>query len=457
MILVAAAITANGLGQDQNTYPFTGVPTAGQDVSQHNAEQILMLISENQTLILLQNGQEIFTKELPHLQFPKISAVYETANMVVINDTAYVGGSNGTIYKLHIFKDGSKVSVNVSTIDLNLSCTAENFVNDGSGVIAACFGNDINILYIVDVHVPTKTREQNTTNIYISNFLPIVNAFYYAESNHLFRADSSGIRVVESWQNCIQPWLILQKYYYIIVHCFEKSFIFVPPELSSGGVPGIRRGEWENNTPYPCHGIGPAPIVFSSNGTAMTFYDINNNFQQTITLNEVPDVTTITCAWSNNDLNLIYRSPRHNSWIKLTLDSNYEYKDSTEILFSQGILDPLPTKKGNINQSTLLFYADDLCYLLIPSENQNLLDLKKDYVYPNITNSVVLYHNMISFKAKGNDTIAEEVTKKSTSITASYIWGIAIIVGIVSLAIVVAGIVFYRVWQHKHRNGITER
>ena len=192
---------------------YSIVVAATQDVILHDTQvdertPISLMVTENQRLILLQNGYKIYNKTLPHLRIPEISAVYGTATMEVVNTIAYIGGLNGVVYQLHISIDGGVVSVNVSTLELHLPCTAEVFTNTGSGVITACFGHSVNTLYIINVSSPGERSELKFTNTSdLSNILPVDKAFYYAQSNRLFRGNTSGQKVVETLQNCIQPLL----------------------------------------------------------------------------------------------------------------------------------------------------------------------------------------------------------------------------------------------------------
>jgi len=421
-----------------------------EDDTQRVGKQIIMLITENQRLVLLnlEDGQVIFNKTLSHLQFPEISAIFETANMKVINNTAYVGSFNGTVYELHVTEDAGNVSVNISTIKLNLFCIPEVFIDKGSDVIAACFGNEISTLYFVNVHSPTERSELKFTKLSdLSNILAVGNVFYFFQNGHLLRGDTSGQRIMESLQGCIQPLLILNRNCCIIIQCPEKSFVFSPPEWSSA--PGIRRGEWENKKVYPCYGIGPIPLVFSSDGAAITFYDIRNDFQQTIRVNGTPAVNSILCAWSNDDIVLVYQDLRCDCWIEHKLNSNFEDKN-----LAHGTLHPLSTSKGNINQNILLFYPDTLQYLLIPSANQVLLDLKSNFFHTDITSNVVLYHNMVFIKAKKKDTGKKGSNKKLSAV--SHSWPVYVSVAII-VSLIISGIVFYYLWKRKHRNEVIMR
>lgn len=435
------------------------IVAATQDVTSHDTHvdertPISLMVTENHRLILLQNGYEIYNRVLPYLQIPEISAVYGTATMEVINTTAYIGGLDGVVYQLHISIDGGDVSVNVSSLELHLPCTAEVFTNTGSGVITACFGNSVNKLYIINVNSPGERSELKFTNTSdLSNILPIDKAFYYAQSNRLFRGDTSGQRVVETLQNCIQPSLVRHKNCCLIIQCPEKSYVFVPPEWRSA--PGIWEGSWEDKKPYPCYGVGSTSYIFSYEGAEITFYDIRNDFKQTIRLGGAPDPTSITCAWNKNDLVLFYKeNERCDCWIRYEMSGNLEYKNSTEIPSSHGTLDPLSTSKGDIAQSVLLFYPDVLRFLMLPSANQIMIDLRTGFTYTNITSDVILYHGMVfdstsNSKDTGKQGADDKLTRGSDDWTAY----VAVGVGMAVLAmIVVVGIISYCVWRHKYRN-----
>ena len=414
---------------------------------------ISLLVAENQKLILLQNGQEIYNRTLSHLQIPEISAVYGTATMEVINNIGYIGGFNGTIYRLHISVNGGEVSVNVSTVELNLPCTAEVFTNTDSGVTTACFGHSINTLYIINVNSPGERSELKFTNTSdLSNILPVNEMFYYAQSNHLFRGDTSGQRVVETLQNCIQPLLVRHKNCCLIIHCPEKSHVFVPPEW---GAPGIWEGSWEDKKPYPCYGIGTSSYIYSYEGAQITFYDIRNDFKQIIILGGAPDPSSITCAWNKNDLVLFYKeNVRCDCWIRYEMNSNLEYKNSTVIPSSHGTLHPLSTSKGDIDQSILLFYSDVLHFLMLPSENQVMIDLRTGFIYSNITSDVILYHGMILRMSTSNseDTGKKGTNDKSTRRSHDWTAYVAVGVGIAVLTtIVVVGIIGYCAWRRRYR------
>ena len=124
-------------GSDQVTTTFPSFTTSshvdGEDVLldtsdvQTKEKQMIMIITEDKQMILLQDGREVFNKTLTYNEVPEISAIYGTATMEIINNTAYIGGFNGTNYELHVTVDAGNVSVNISTVDLNLPGTTEVF------------------------------------------------------------------------------------------------------------------------------------------------------------------------------------------------------------------------------------------------------------------------------------------------------------------------------------------
>ena len=423
-------------------------------------KQMIMIITEDKQMILLQDRREVFNKTLTDIEIPEISAIYGTARMEVINNTAYIGGFNGTIYELHVTVDAGNISVNMSTVNLNLPCTTEVFASNDSSVFAACFGHKNNTLYIVNVHLPTERSVLRYTNVSdLSNILVADNGFYFAQSNHLFRGDTSSQGVVETLQDCIQPRLIRNKNHFIIIRCQKKSIVFLPPKWSSA--PGIWEGAWKDEKPYPCYGSGTAPFIFSSDRNTITFYDIRNDFQQTIRLNGAPDVETITCAWSNgtSDLVLVYKDLTCDCWVRLIMNNKLEHKNSTPIPSANGMLRPLSTSRGGINQSVLLFYSDVPQYLLLPSINQTLVDLKSGLAYSSITSNVVLYHGMVfvSSKEDGSDTGKDSPNDKSSG--ESHTWTVFVVVGTVVLitSVIVLGLVSYHIWRGRRRNRVTER
>ena len=457
-VIVTTAATLHTSGSDQVTNVVDE-----QDVllytqhAQGKEDRMIMIITEDKRMMLLQDGNEVFNMTLTHMQVPEISAIYGTAKMEVINNTAYIGGFNGTVYELHVTIDAAgNVSVNISTLSLNLPGTTEVFASNGSNVIAACFDNSASTLYIVNVHSPAERSQLKFMSVSdLSNIVVVDNVFYFVQSDKLFRGDTSNQRRVENLQDCIQPWLIRHKNHFIIIHCQGKSIVFLPHEWSS--VPGIWKGAWEDEKPYPCYGIGTAPLIFTSNRTAITLYDIRNDFQKTIQLNGTANVETITCAWSNNNLTVVYKESQCDCWIMDTLDDKLEYKNSTPIPFASGMLHPLSTSRGDIDQSVLIFYSNVLHYLLLPSAVQTLVDMKTGFAYNHITSNVVLYHGMMEFSREDNGNTGKN-EPNDKSFEESHSWTVPLVVGITVLiiSIVVLGLVSYRIWQRRRRNGIIE-
>ena len=138
------------------------------------------------------------------------------------------------------------------------------------------------------------------------------------------------------------------------------------------------------------------------------------------------------------------------------MSNNLEYKNSTEIPSSHGTLHPLSTSKGDINQSVLLFYPDVLHFLMLPSANQVMVDVRTDFVYTNITSSVMLYHGMVRESKSHNENTGKlETNDKSTRESHDWTVYIAVGVGIAVLAMIaVVGIIGYLVRRrHRRRNG----
>ena len=428
-------------------------------------ENLILIITQDKEVTLLQEGHQIYSKKFSDLLFPEISAIHNIARMQVVNNTAYIGSFNGTIYKLHVSIDTGNVSVNLSTVRLNLPGITEVLTNNGPNVSAACFANKTNMLYLVNVHSPSERSELPFSQASdLSNILDVKNVFYLAQTNNLFRADTnSQPRVAEKLQDCIQPKLIKHKDCGIIIHCQNMSIYFIPEEWNACGIPGIYRGPWQDKKPFPCHNIGTAPRIFSSNGTAITFYDIRNDFQKTVKLNGTVDVNTITCAWINNDIVLVYKENQEcNCWLLHTLNNKLEHKNLTIISLAKGKLHPLSTRKGNVDQKVLLFYANhNLQYLLLPFENQTLLDLKTGFSYGNITNRVVLYNGMIFDPTSGGGgTGKKNPTDNSSEESDSwvtYVIVVGIVVFITITLVAILGPVSYHAWQRRRENVIILR
>ena len=141
--------------------------------------------------------------------------------------------------------------------------------------------------------------------------------------------------------------------------------------------------------------------------------------------------------------------------MKHTLNNKLEYKNSTPIPSANGMLHPLSTSKGDIDQSVFLFYSDVPQYLLLPSTVQTLLDLKTGFVHSHITSNVVLYHGMIlqSTREDDSDTGKDRPNNKSSA-EKSNGWTVILVVGIVILiSVVVLGLVSY-IWRRRHRNAV---
>ena len=95
MSIVLTAIA----GSNQLNSEFTLTNTANglealdgpaSDVQGKREENLILIITEDKEVTILQEGDEIFNETFPDLLFPKISAIYETARMKVINNTAYI-------------------------------------------------------------------------------------------------------------------------------------------------------------------------------------------------------------------------------------------------------------------------------------------------------------------------------------------------------------------------------
>ena len=423
----------------------------------------IMLASDNSILIFDANARTILNQTFPHMKqrLPIKSGLNGFASMAVVNGVAYIGGFNGTIYLLKLpveslSTEGSKLSedanaeVNVSNITLPFHCIAEAFTyTTTNGVIAACFNNNNSILYIVNVHSPSEKRElQFTSKSDLSNILPVGEAFYFVQHNHLLRADitsTGGPTQVETLENCRQAQLMMNRYYYIVIHCKERSHVYVPLEWrkTSGMTPGMKYGAWKNSNVElkPCHGIGFALLVLSVNDATVTLYDPRNDFKTNIILPGDPNTIDLTCTWNGSYLTLMYNDETCNCWKEHQLSEQYLNVTSSIIPYSEGTLAPLVVDNRTISQGVLLFHPT---YYLLPSARQVFLDLRKNVTHPMITEDVVVYHAGI-YSQNPEPGINDEVTTDSGETSHTH-WQVYTGVGVaLALVLTVFGVVAY--WQ----------
>ena len=358
----------------------------------------ILIFDFNQTLVV----NQIFshTKELPLK-----SGIYQTAQMTVINNVAYIGGQNasgnGIAYlvtlPIEYLEEVSARSndlaagaqVTVTNITLPVSCIIEVFAHSADEAIAACFSHENSTLYIVNLHSPFDKSEplQFTPRTDFSNVVPVEDAFYFVQHGHLFRADiASGANQVAILEHCVQAWITTNEHYSIIIECENKSFVYVPKEWSDAY--GIKYGAWNWNVQLkPCHGT---TFVFSVVDTIVTIYDYRNDFHRRITLTGNPDTTTLLCSQNNGILTLLNRDKSWNIWIQHILTEQYEIKASNVIPYSEGTLPPLPVGNNRtVPQSALVFNST---YFLLPATHQLFFDLQNNITHPMITDDIVVFH-----------------------------------------------------------------
>jgi len=419
----------------------------------------ILLTSVGYILIFDTNGKILVNQTFPHIsQLPIKSAAYKTARMAVIGDVAYFGGLEGVVFILknlpvdlleQASTGGSNLGdpvggeVIVSNITLPFSCTTEAFTYT-SDVIAACFNNKDSILYFVNIYSTSdKSEFQFTPDSDLSNILPVNDVFYFAQHDQLFRADiARGQKPVERLENCLQPWLTMNKGYYIIIHCMKKSYVYMPPQWSDA--PGIRDGAWKNRNVElkPCHGVGRASqsIVFSVDDTTLTFYDTRNNFKKTITLAGSPDTSTLTCTWNDSQLVLMYKNNSTNNWRTHLLTEQYTYTTASVIPFSEGTLPPLVVGNNVISQNVLVFHST---YFLIPSAHQVFLDLHSNISHPMITDDVVIYHAGLYSPIPEAPLVKGEVSNGEAS--TGIHWSVYVAIGVTTMLIIAGlSIIIYK-------------
>ena len=147
------------------------------------------------------------------------------------------------------------------------------------------------------------------------------------------------------------------------------------------------------------------------------------------------------------------------------MNNRLEYKNSVILLSAYGKLHPLSTRKGDVDQKVLQFYPDDnLQYLLLPSENQTLLDLKTGFSYGDITNRVVLYNGMIFDhpKSEGGGTRKKTPIDKSSEESDSWVNHVIVVVVIIVvfitlILVAILGSVSYRACKRRHGNAVMLR
>ena len=405
----------------------------------------VLLTTTGRILISDVNQRLVVNQTFPHMEeLPLKSGVYQTARMAVINGVAYIGGRNGIIYLLTLPMDylaGDSAAgtrqVIVKNVTLPLSGITEAFAFTADGVIAACFNNETNTLYVVNVHSPSdKSELQFTPHTDLSNVVPVENAFYFVQHGHLLRADvARGETQVKTLKECGQAWITTNEHYNIIIECENKSFVYATQEWSDAH--GIKYGAYKNRDVQlkPCHGTS---FVFSADDTMLTIYDSRNDFKKSITLPGNPDTAKLICTWNNGNLTLMNRDITCNCWKQHLLTERYEIGTSRYIRYSEGTLPLLPV--DNISQDVLLFTPT---YFLLPARHQLFFDLDNNVVHPMVTDAIVVFHAGIYPIRNSDNSIVKPIGPSDDPAhnSTGKQWPVYVLVGVglVLVVIIVAG------------------
>ena len=386
------------------------------------------------------------------MQVPVKTAVNGYATMAVINGAIYIGGINGTVYKIDISGSISEdqLSISVSNISIGSPCHIETFIDD-SGATAICFSNAENTVDAIKVHSPSVSSQHKfMTNDFISNIVKLdKDKVLYMHNNTLFKANvNEGHTLIETIESCKLPLLVSNTDHYIILNCVEStSEVYVPLEWGDTDTFGIRNGAWKNTDRFlhPCYGTGFATLVYSHKYEMVTFYNIYNTFEYTISLNG----TLMTCVLKENYLMLLVKDESCDCKLFHVLNENFEHFASFPILDSDGKLSPLVISDQEIYQNVLIFqelgHVQDI---MIPSTMQVLFDVVNNVSYSNITDDVVLYHGFLPLAQNdvitGKDQINIPSNEGDNNNWVVYVVPIAVVVIIlVVILLVVASIVIY--------------
>ena len=402
-------------------FPICFCYTGYSDLAPDSTAVIIVTTKE---VLLIDRGTIIANETLPStVQVPELSALTHTATMAVFNRIAHFAGLNGTTYKITVQSDDMKVYMRISNVTLDIPCITESFAYTNTGTSASCYWNDTNSLYIVSLNLLSERQSFRFTDQgYTSMIVPVDDVFYYVHNYHLIKANLIGHLTVETLENCEYPLLVSNPYHYIVIQCYRTtSKVYVPEEWNTAD--GFREGGWKdsNKTLYPCHGTGFAPLVYSTNGRSMmTFYDIRNNFRQTVTLQGNAVIDTLTCVLNDDQLILIYADESCDCWMQHVLNEDYEYTASYPIPGANGTLPPYTLENNAVAQKVLVFqYRGSVQYVMVPSTRQVLVDIAANGTYTDITSDVVFYYGLFPLNANGNaDTLEDD------SSTFSKHWGL---------------------------------
>ena len=404
-------------------------------------------------LTMIRDGRIVAKTQLPDMEVPIQTAINGYATMGVINGVIYIGGINGIVYEIHISGSSKdQLSISVSNVSLGIpDCHIETFI-DNDGATAVCFSNAENVVDVIKVHSPSVSRQHSfMKNDFISNFAKLdKDKTCYMHNNTLFKASiNEGHTFIETIENCKSPLLVPNTDHYIIINCAEStSEVYVPVEWGNTDTFGIRNGAWRNTDRFlhPCHDTGFATLVYSHINHMVTFYNIYNNFEKTIFLNE----TLITCVLKEDYLMLLVKDNTCDCKIMHLLNENFDHVASFPILDSDGKLSPLVINNQTIDQNVLIFqklgHVQDI---MIPSTMQVLFDVVNNVSYSNITDDVVLYHGFLPLAQNdvitGKDQINIPSNEGDNNNWVVYVVPIAVVVIIlVVILLVVVGIVIVR-------------
>jgi len=289
------------------------------------------------------------------------------------------------------------------------------------------------------------------TNDFISNFVKLdKDKACYMHNNTLFKASiNEGHTFIKTIENCELPLLVSNTDNYIIINCAEStSEVYVPVEWGDTDTFGIRNGAWKNTDLFlhPCHGTGFATLVYSHINNMVTFYNIYNNFEMTMFLNE----TLMTCVLKEDYLMLLVKDNDCDCKIMHLFNENFEHVASFPILDSDGQLSPLVINNQIIDQNVLIFqklgHVQDI---MIPSTMQVLFDVVSNVSYSNITDDIVLYHGFLPLAQNdvtGKDQINDPSNDGDDNNWVVYVVPITVVVIIlvVIFLVVVVGTVIVR-------------
>jgi len=394
------------------------------------------------------------------------SALNGFAAMSVINDASYIGGIDGTVYKIHVSSSAEpsvdQFSMSFSNISLGKPCHTEIIIDDG-GATAICFSNVENTIYFINVLTASVLREHSFGETdFISNIVKLGNdKVCYVHNNSLFKANvKEGRTLIGSIQNCDYPTLILSENHYIILNCAESTTeVYVPLEWSrSTDTFGIRKGAWKNGNQiirlHPCHGTGFATLVYSrQTDSVVTFYNIYNDFEHSVLLNGTPN-ETLTCILEEKYLKLIAKDGSCDCWMVHVLDEDFNYFAFFPIPHSNGDLLPVVINNETINQDVLIFQEyGHVKYVIIPSTKQVLYNVATNTSLSNITDDVILYHELARVRPSNTDNKQQSTSSPTENGNWRIYVGVAIPVAVILTILIIHVIAGINIVEYRKRHG----